>query len=177
MLLRDQEVVDRGIRLRTLYARHVAEVGYMNDYLHELAALGVEVRLAAHLPMRMLIFDDDRALLPIDPADSSQGAFAIHGLELVRSLDTFFDFCWHDAIPLDRVAAEDKAVDTPLSPQEELIVRMLAAGAKDEAIARQLGISARTLSRALSNLLENLGVQTRFQAALKVAELGILQKA
>ncbi|MER8187961.1 helix-turn-helix transcriptional regulator [Kitasatospora sp. NPDC094015] len=173
MLLRDQEVIGRGIEVRTLYARHVAEVPHMADYLAEITRLGMDVRISAHLPLRMLIFDEGLALLPIDPQDSSRGAFAIRGTELVRSLQTFFDFCWHDAAPLDR-GRPGAAVDVPFTAQEHLIVRMLAAGVKDETIARQLGVSARTLSRTISGLLDTLGVQTRFQAALKIAEMGIL---
>ncbi|MFJ8623294.1 LuxR C-terminal-related transcriptional regulator [Kitasatospora sp. NPDC093550] len=175
MLLRDQEVVSRGIQVRTLYARHIAEVPHMAEYLTEITRLGMEVRLAAHLPLRMLIFDEGLALLPIDPQDSSRGAFAIRGTELVRSLQTFFDFCWHDAVPLDRGGPDGAAVDVPLTAQEHLIIRMLAAGVKDETIARQLGVSARTLSRTISGLLDSLGVQTRFQAALKISEMGILE--
>ncbi|MEU8837483.1 hypothetical protein, partial [Streptomyces sp900116325] len=74
MLLRDSEVMSRGIKVRTLYAQHICDVPYMGGYLEAASRLGMEVRLAADLPLRMLLFDDNLALLPIDPQDSSQGA-------------------------------------------------------------------------------------------------------
>ncbi|WBO65129.1 helix-turn-helix domain-containing protein [Streptomyces camelliae] len=173
MLLRDSEVMSRGIKVRTLYAQHIAEVPHMGEYLESASQLGMEVRLAAHLPLRMLLFDDSLALLPIDPQDSSQGAFAIRGTELVRSLQSLFDFCWHNATPFEPRSQKSHS-EIEITAQEQLIVRMLAAGMKDESIARQLGVSARTLSRTIAAFLDRLGVETRFQAALKVAELGVL---
>jgi len=44
---------------------------------------------------------------------------------------------------------------------------MLGTGMKDEAVARELGISVRTLGRRMSGLLEALGARTRFQAGLQ----------
>ncbi|MFJ3707140.1 MULTISPECIES: LuxR family transcriptional regulator [unclassified Streptomyces] len=178
MLLRDSEVMSRGIKVRTLYAQHIAEVPYMGEYLESASQLGMEIRLAAHLPLRMLLFDVSLALLPIDPQDSSQGAFAIRGIELVRSLQALFDFCWHNAAPLEQRSQNSRSQnphsEIEITVQEQLIIRMLAAGMKDESIARQLGVSARTLSRTISAFLDRLGVGTRFQAALKVADLGLL---
>jgi DNA-binding GntR family transcriptional regulator len=40
---------------------------------------------------------------------------------------------------------------------------------KDEAIARQLGVSLRTARRWLANLMAERGVTTRFQLGLTVA--------
>ncbi|WP_234104863.1 helix-turn-helix domain-containing protein, partial [Streptomyces venezuelae] len=67
-----------------------------------------------------------------------------------------------------------RAARPALDSQELVIVRLLADGVKDEAIARHLGVSSRTLSRLVSGLLDTLGVQTRFQAALRITELGLL---
>ncbi|MEY9878214.1 DNA-binding CsgD family transcriptional regulator/sugar-specific transcriptional regulator TrmB [Streptacidiphilus sp. MAP12-33] len=171
MLLRDKAAVDQGIQIRTLYERHIAEVDYVADYLTEVSQLGMDVRLTDHLPMRMMIFDDDRVLVPINPKVSEEGALAVRGAELVRSFQTFFDFCWHNALSWSQVT-EARSLNITFSPQERLILHMLASGAKDEVIARRLGVSTRTLSRMISNLLERLGVQSRFQAALKVAAIG-----
>lgn len=171
MLLLDKEVIGRGVRIRTLYERHVAEIDYVADYLAEVSQLGMEVRLTDHLPMRMMIFDDERALIPVNPLASGEGAMAVRGVELVRSLQAFFDFCWHEALSLRQVT-EAISLSVAFSPQERLIIRMLASGTKDEAIARQLGVSPRTLSRMISNLLDRLGVRSRFQAALKISSIG-----
>ncbi|WP_073920976.1 helix-turn-helix transcriptional regulator [Streptomyces sp. CB00455] len=174
MLLRDNEMESRGIKVEALYQRRAAEVPYMAAYLADAVRPGREARTADCLPLRMILFDDDLAVLPIDPRDSRRGAFAIHGKALVQSLHAFYDHCWHYAAPLQRAPERRQAVETALDSQELLVVKLLADGVKDEAIARQLGISSRTLSRLISAILDRFGATTRFQAALRVAEAGLL---
>ncbi|MER5891360.1 helix-turn-helix transcriptional regulator [Streptomyces sp. NPDC001941] len=173
MLLRDKEMESRGIKVEALYLRRTAEVSYMAGYLADAVRPGREARTADYLPLRMLLFDDDVAVLPVNPEDSGQGALVVHGEVLVRSLHALYDYCWHNATPSHPVAS-GQAVDLVLDGQERVIVRMLADGVKDEVIARRLGISSRTLSRTISSLMERLGAQTRFQAALRIAESGLL---
>ncbi|MCZ7456183.1 helix-turn-helix transcriptional regulator [Streptomyces sp. WMMC940] len=173
MLLRDKEMEGRGIRVDALYPRRTAEVPYMAAYLADAVRPGREARIAEYLPLRMILFDDDRAVLPVNPADSSEGAYAIHGRSLVASLHALYDYCWRNAAPSPSVLAR-AGEHVTLDGQDLVVVRMLADGVKDEAIARHLGISSRTLSRTISALMERLGVQTRFQAALRIAELGLM---
>ncbi|MEU2158874.1 LuxR C-terminal-related transcriptional regulator [Streptomyces sp. NPDC019396] len=174
MLLRDKEMESRGVRVEALYLRRTAEVPYMAGYLADAVRPGREARTADYLPLRMLLFDDDVAVLPVDPEDSGQGALVVHGQALVRSLHALYDYCWHSATPSHHPAQAAQAVDLMLDGQELVIVRMLADGVKDEVIARRLGISSRTLSRSISGLMERLGAQTRFQTALRIAESGLL---
>ncbi|MEU8505007.1 helix-turn-helix transcriptional regulator [Streptomyces brevispora] len=173
MLLRDKEMESRDIRVEALYSRRTAETPHMAAYLADAERPGREARTAEYLPLRMIIFDDDLAVLPIDPDDSSRGAFAIHGPALVRSLHALYDYIWHAATP-SHLAPAGRTADPVLDAQDLAVVRMLADGLKDETIARRLGVSPRTLSRSIAGLLERLGAQTRFQAALRVAELGLL---
>ncbi|ARP73350.1 hypothetical protein LK07_30190 [Streptomyces pluripotens] len=44
-----------------------------------------------------------------------------------------------------------------LPPQEHELVRLLASGAKDDAIARALGIGLRTERRMVAELIERIG--------------------
>ncbi|MFF9869684.1 LuxR C-terminal-related transcriptional regulator [Streptomyces sp. NPDC013953] len=60
------------------------------------------------------------------------------------------------------------------SPKEREVLAMLAAGAKDEAIARRLGCSERTLLRLLTALVAKLGAESRFAAGVQAARLGLL---
>ena len=45
-------------------------------------------------------------------------------------------------------------------------------GAKDEAIARELGIGVRTLRRRMSHLMGLLDAETRFQAGMQAVRRG-----
>jgi DNA-binding NarL/FixJ family response regulator len=53
---------------------------------------------------------------------------------------------------------------------EDTIITLLAAGVKDEAIARQLGVSPHTVRRRIAALCKRLGVTTRFQAGLALGQ-------
>jgi DNA-binding NarL/FixJ family response regulator len=51
-----------------------------------------------------------------------------------------------------------------LTNRQLLIGRLMATGAKDAAIARQLGLSLRTVRAEISALIAGLGARSRFQA-------------
>ncbi len=52
------------------------------------------------------------------------------------------------------------------------ILALLVAGAKDEVIARQLGIGVRTLRRRMQHLMTALDAETRFQAGIQASRRG-----
>ncbi|GAA1375626.1 helix-turn-helix transcriptional regulator [Streptomyces beijiangensis] len=174
MILRDIGVLESGVTIQALYSRHLLEIDHLREYLLEAAHHGVDIRLAHFLPQRMLLIDDGLAIVQRDPDDSSLGAFAIRSIEVVRSLKSFFHYHWSGAVPIQQVSTDSIPEKQALTPDELIIIRMLALGAKDESIARHLGVSPRTLSRTLAKLLEHLGVQTRFQAAVKLTQAGLI---
>lgn len=51
-----------------------------------------------------------------------------------------------------------------LTSRQVTIGRLMATGAKDAAIARQLGLSLRTVRAEISALVAGLGARSRFQA-------------
>ncbi|MEV8375477.1 LuxR C-terminal-related transcriptional regulator [Kribbella sp. NPDC056861] len=51
-----------------------------------------------------------------------------------------------------------------LTSRQVTIGRLMATGAKDAAIARQLGLSLRTVRAEISALIAGLGARSRFQA-------------
>jgi DNA-binding NarL/FixJ family response regulator len=76
-----------------------------------------------------------------------------------------FDQLWGQATPLR--LAEPATVDP-----ETTLINLLASGMKDEAIARQLGVSGRTLRRRIAQVQEQLGATSRFQAGLQAGRRG-----
>lgn len=79
--------------------------------------------------------------------------------------------------PLDpkaaRVLLDEQRVLRPaqeLSPREEEVLRLVAAGLANKQIARRLGISERTVKAHLTNVFQALGVSDRTQAALWAKE-------
>jgi DNA-binding NarL/FixJ family response regulator len=74
-----------------------------------------------------------------------------------------------------RLMREVRAPDhpQPLSEREVDVLRLLAAGKANKEIAAALTISEQTVKTHVSNILMKLGVQSRTQAALYAAQIGI----
>ncbi|MBD8609959.1 hypothetical protein IFT77_05635 [Frigoribacterium sp. CFBP 13729] len=75
-----------------------------------------------------------------------------------------------------RVAADGPAdpatgLRAPTVDERDLLA-FVAAGATDDVIARQLGISPRTLRRRLRDLFDELGASNRFHAGVEAARRG-----
>lgn len=60
---------------------------------------------------------------------------------------------------------------SPISPREWQVLQLLAQGCTDEAVARSLGVSLRTVRRVTAELMDRLGARSRFQAGLKSARI------
>ncbi|MCX5392304.1 helix-turn-helix transcriptional regulator [Streptomyces sp. NBC_00094] len=172
-LAQDRLWVGRGVRIRAMYSRRAASVPEMAQHLEERAALGVEVRFASVVPMNMVLADENFALLPTDPHDPSSPSILARGPGLVRSYLALYEYCWTAAAPYGE-EEETKKDGDGLSEQQRAALLMLASGIKDEQIARNLGVSLRTVSRLLSEVMQELGAASRFEAGVKASRLGLL---
>ncbi|HEV7963709.1 MAG TPA: helix-turn-helix transcriptional regulator [Actinoplanes sp.] len=61
-----------------------------------------------------------------------------------------------------------------LSGSDRTLLRLLALGVTDEAAARRMGVSVRTIRRHVSQLLDRLDAVSRFQAGVQAAQRGWL---
>ncbi|MEK9523766.1 LuxR C-terminal-related transcriptional regulator [Streptomyces sp. NPDC087908] len=170
---RDRDRVARGVRVQAMYSQRVGQVPEMVQHLAERAALGVEVRLSPVVPMNMVLADENFALLPTDPRDPDSAAVLARGPGLVRSYLALYAYCWNAATPYGH--AEPAPHDGGgLTEQQRAALRMLASGIKDEQVARSLGVSLRTVSRLISEVMQELGAASRFEAGVQAARLGLL---
>lgn len=172
----------RGVTLRSIHLTSMQHVPHGRAHLRSLAESGVEVRLAEFLPFRAVVLDDVLAYTALRGRAGENGALELYGPEIGAMLREVFEYCWLNARPLSAVeaegaarAAESEADDQCLFGRDLLIVRMLAEGRTDSAIARALGVSSRTLRRAIGSVMKQLGAESRFQAGLRAAELGLLR--
>ena len=168
----DGQLLDRGVTLRSIcldsFRRDKAT---MKDLLFSMET-GVQVRTSPTLPSRMIIFDRRAAVIANDPADPGRGALVVRSNPTVVLLYALFDRLWHDSVPLNEPPEEPDA-DAP-QPMELAVLRLLAVGHKDEAIARATGQSARTVRRIISGMCDRLGARGRFDLALRASSRGWL---
>ncbi|MEV5576393.1 LuxR C-terminal-related transcriptional regulator [Spirillospora sp. NPDC052269] len=159
------EMLARGVRVRGLYAPEALEVPGAFEAFRQTIAAGEEARVHVDIPLKLAIADGATAILPFssDEREMVDSAFVIHAGNLLDALVRLFELLWASSIPLP---GQDAPVETDLDRQ---LLTLLAAGLKDDAAARQLGISVRTLNRRVSDLMQRLGARTRFQAGLQAA--------
>lgn len=166
-LATDRQLLSAGISCRGLFTHAALRLPATLAYLRAETEMGVDVRTTAMIPIRMLIFDNEYAIVPIE-ADSVAGL--ITDPIVVALLHDIFGFLWERGRPVAAPADEG----TLPGDLEVALLRELAAGRTDDAIARRLGMSTRSLSRQLSALLDSHGVQTRFQLGLVAARAGLV---
>ncbi|MER6298966.1 helix-turn-helix domain-containing protein [Kitasatospora sp. NPDC001539] len=174
----DEDALAREVRLRTIYQDDIHDDPRTLDYARWMTGLGGEVRTAPVLPPRMLVFDRSTAVVPIDPANTRAGALCTREPGIIASLVALFEQTWETAVPIahDRDGAGDGlgADGSALSADERELLRLLSTGLTDEAAAKRLGISVRTVRRQMAVLMDRLEAASRFAAGLKTAQRGWL---
>ncbi|MCS0604936.1 helix-turn-helix transcriptional regulator [Streptomyces sp. LP11] len=165
----DEEALGRGVTLLALHHDSVRTDPAMAEYVGRLSEGSGEVRTAPMLPPRFLVLDRATALIPVDPDNTHHGVLCTKEPAVVATLCAVFFHTWETAIPLGAgLPAEE------LSAEERSLLRLLARGLTDEAAAKRLGVSLRTVRRRMSALMERLHARSRFEAGLKAGQLGWL---
>ncbi len=174
-LERDRLVLGRGVRMRTIHLRSAASAPHMTAYLRRLNGAGAQVRTAHTLPMRLIVVDGSLAIVPASrTADGEIAAIVLRGETLAGVFRGIFQHSWESATVLTESATDSPEGDWRPTGRHRELVRMLGGGLTDEAMARKLGVSERTVRRLVSELTERLGTASRFQAGVCAVRLGWL---
>jgi DNA-binding CsgD family transcriptional regulator len=163
-----------GVAYRVIYdSAALAIPGRMTDDILPSSAAGEQARTRPELPIKMLISDDQFALIPAAVTSRSiDTTFVIHRSPILDALIALFEAEWAQATPLPGTPAAPGA-GAPDSETAALLA-MLAAGMTDASIARSLSWSMRTTQRRMRQLMTDLGVTSRFQAGVAARENGWL---
>lgn len=132
-------------------------------YLQTLQTTGARVRTVPAITTWTVIFDSVAALVPDEPERPDSGAVVIHGVGVVRLLRVLFDHLWWNGVDLTQQLPSGPG---GLRPAETELLKLLAEGMTDQAAARRLGVSLRTVRRWASELSARLGASSRFQAGM-----------
>ncbi len=166
-----ESLLSRGIQVKTVYQSSTRNDPGSLAHANWLSERGGQTRTTPVLPMRMQIVDREVAVVPIDPENSALGAVVIREPGALTGLCALFDRIWEEAEPFGTVPQQASGdID---APRRELL-RLLSAGLTDEAAARRLGVSLRTERRMISELMEQLNAQSRFQLGQRAMQHGLL---
>ncbi|MFV0432900.1 MAG: hypothetical protein ACK5LO_02790 [Leucobacter sp.] len=125
----------------------------LRELLSALVAAGARVRIAGTVPSWLLLVPSGCAVLSAEGGNRPlSGTFSTEEEAVTRALGAVFDAWWASALgyPLG-----GGTVDGALA--------LRGQGLRDEEAARVLGVSTRTLQRRLAQLMEEIGVRSRFE--------------
>jgi DNA-binding CsgD family transcriptional regulator len=171
-----QRLSDGGLRLRTVFDRSLLEDPVHVHRILQGVENGERARVA-RVPLKLAIIDGEWAMLPLLHAQGQstpEAVVIVRRSVLLDSLVALFESVWQHAVEVKpRTEAAQLLTGTPEGELRQL-AHLLAAGMTDVAIARHLGISERTLRRRLKDLMDELGVDSRFVAGVRAAARGWL---
>jgi DNA-binding CsgD family transcriptional regulator/sugar-specific transcriptional regulator TrmB len=170
-LRRDQALLDRGGRIRTLYP-HTLRHSPTTVAYHDRLSGDIEARALDEITDRLIIVDRDVAFIP---ADGNGVALEISHPAIVGYLATTFDRLWRLATPVFPEAAPQPS-HNGITPRQQAIAALLVEGHTDAVIADRLGMNIRTARVHIAKLAATLGSQSRAQLGFLIGRSGILDQ-
>lgn len=165
----DLDTLARGAHIRILFQHSTRKHKLTAKYAARITAAGAQIRTTGVMPSRLLIYDNEAAVLPVDTADTAAGVVLVRDPAVLGFLRRLFAHHWDRG--LDFTAEEEENGPEPTQLERDVLL-LMAAGKKNEVIAHQLGISPRSVSRIVAGLLDRLGAASRFQAGVRAAMNG-----
>ncbi|MEO8555693.1 MAG: hypothetical protein ABI474_03390 [Actinomycetota bacterium] len=162
-------VLARGREQRALYSVEALEDPAARRWVQAIADAGEQQRVCASPPSEFAIFGGDVVLAMAEWGSVESDHVVIRNPMLISAFTLMFDYAWDLAFPMPG--------DRRDIAQTRQLVTLLASGFKDEAIARYLGCGVRTVRRRVAELMDELGVETRFQLGAAAQRRGLLKPA
>ena len=174
----DVAALARGVKIRSVYREDCRTDPAVRAYHQTVTKHGAEVRYAKVVPARLLVFDRQAGMIPSHTADNRRAALRLEGEGVAAMLVLSFDLVWsqattgeRDGLP-PRIEAPGAEGPTDL---DRILLQLLSMGVKDEAAARHLGVSVRTVRRQIADLMVRLEAGSRFEAGMQAAMRGWLR--
>ena len=169
-LVRDQALLDRGGRIRTLYQhtlRHAPSILARYERLRGDA----EARTLDEVTERLIIVDRTVAFVPANKDRTL--ALEVRHPALVAFFVTAFDRLWRLATPMHPQAVQQPTLNG-VTPRQRVIAALLVEGHTDAVIADRLGMNIRTARVHIAKLAATLGSESRAQLGYLIGQSGIL---
>lgn len=147
--------IERGDEQRAVYPADVLATPKGQQWLAIWAEVGEAQRILPTTSTEFAVFGDSAVVALAGWDDLSAGYVVLRDPLVVRLYSAYFDLAWKHGVPAP-TGENDGTSDARL-------VELLELGLKDEAIARHLGVSLRTVRRRVARLMSVNGVDTRFQ--------------
>lgn len=167
--LRDTNMLDRGVTMRTLYQHSARRSSITHKYVAEVTARGAEVRTLDEFFNRMIIADRRIAIIP--GGDDLSVALAVREPSVVAYLVDIFERSWDRGRPF--TDSNNSLLKEVAIEQRAMTIRMLAEGHSDPVSAKRLGVSPRTYAGYVADLKTEYEAQSRFQLGYAMGQRGV----
>ncbi|MER8042695.1 hypothetical protein [Streptomyces sp. NPDC094032] len=158
---RARALLERGVPVRSLYPSAALTHPPTAEYATFVLEHGGEVRVGQDLPPRMVLAGRDLFVKNHVPESDDAAGWHIQDVAATAFARDVFESYWSRATPWQEAqAALDDAVSTPV---QRMILRGLAKGDTQSAVATQLGVSGREVGRELEALRDTLGMRSTNQ--------------
>ena len=161
----NQDRLREGLVQRAIYPAGLFDTAAGRRWMLAWAAAGEEQRVLGAPPSEFAVFGTYAAIVSARWGEPDSGYLLVRDPMLVSTYTALFDTAYAQAVP---------APSHPTADEDRQLLSLLAAGLKDEAIARYLGLGLRTVRRRIGRLMETHGIGTRFQLGVVAASQGML---
>lgn len=160
-IARSQEVLARGVKVRTLYPVSAHAHAPTRAYVEEIIAAGAEVRLHSGPFPRMVLVDRRNLFIDNHVIDSETNAgwHVVDRSAVMWAREVFLMF-WHRSGRWQDVAGASETVTTGRQRQ---ILHELTAGLSQQQVGARVGLSNRAVAKELAALRDALGFETLYQ--------------
>lgn len=168
-LLAVREGVDVRLVLDTALLDNAAAL----VHLERSRSAGHHVAVANGVPFTAGVADAAVGLVDLTSHDpEGEGSFEVRLKPPVRALLRLLEEVWGLATPYVAGLGGRLEDRLPVPERDQRILALLTTGASDKVIARQTGVSVRTVERRVRWIMDHLGAATRFQAGVQAARRG-----
>lgn len=157
---------EKGIRLRNVVDSELLMLPNAMQFVQSDIEAGEETKLIPRLPIKMVLVDQNVALIPLNLEQSDSASLLIRSSALLNLLYEVFEDIWSRSAPIsfprpDRIEIGDMEAEE--YEGFDPLLKLMAAGANDKKIISELKVSQSTLTRSIVRLKKRFDARTRFQ--------------
>ncbi|MER5350559.1 LuxR C-terminal-related transcriptional regulator [Kitasatospora sp. NPDC002551] len=169
-LPRDLDALHRGITMRVLYRTSVRSDGPTSQWAARMTTEGARVRTLDDAFLRCILLDRRKAVLEdhtpwTGPGPEPRRALIVHDDGLVQYVLRAYERDWDRGTTW---RGEEVPPGRHLTEVQRAIMRHLATGAGQKAVAESLGMSERSISGQLAEMRRALGYESTVQMAYEL---------
>ncbi|MEE1789341.1 helix-turn-helix domain-containing protein [Streptomyces sp. BE308] len=161
-------VLRRGARFRSVWASSVLQSPGAMAHAQWLTQEGAALRSVGTVPPRAMIMDGAVAVV----IDETEGARVVRSAAELERLCALAERFWERGATVRQTGRQPGA--TTRRPRSEVVLRLLSEGLTDDAIARRLGCSVRTVRNDVASAMAALDARSRFQAGARAMQVGLI---